>query len=221
MDIIYSIIDFIIHIDVHLTELVADYGTWCYAILFLIIFCETGLVVTPFLPGDSLLFMAGALIALPTNDLTLGIMLVLLYVAAIAGDASNYTIGHFFGKKLFSNKKSKIFKQKHLQKTEEFYAKYGGKTIFLARFVPIVRTFAPFVAGMGKMSYKRFAVFNVTGGIVWVSFFILAGYFFGNFSFVQQNLKFLLVAIIIISVIPAIIEVIRQKIGASKKPHNV
>ncbi|MDR0927551.1 MAG: DedA family protein [Ignavibacteria bacterium] len=211
MEFIQLIIDFILHIDVHLAQLVADYGTWVYAILFVIIFCETGLVVTPFLPGDSLLFMAGALSAIPGSAIEAEVMVGILIVAAVGGDALNYTIGKFFGKKLFSNPDSKIFKQKYLKKTEDFYAKYGGKTIFLARFVPIVRTFAPFVAGMGKMSYKRFGTFNIVGGICWVSLFTFAGKLFGNIDIVQRNLKLIVVAIIMISVMPAVIEVIREK----------
>jgi len=161
MDLIHFLIDFILHIDVHLAELVAEYGIWVYAILFLILFCETGLVVTPFLPGDSLLFVAGALSALPTNDLNVHLMVLLMVIAAIVGDALNYTIGRLFGEKLFSNPNSKIFRRSYLDKTHSFYERHGGKTIILARFVPIVRTFAPFVAGMGHMSFRHFAMYNV------------------------------------------------------------
>ena len=206
MEIIQFVFDFIIHIDVHLTTLVAEYGVWVYAILFCIVFCETGLVVTPFLPGDSLLFMAGALTAVPDSSLNIFFIVGLIIIAAILGDGVNYSIGKYFGKKLFSNPNSKIFKQKYLKQTEEFYAKHGGKTIVLARFVPIIRTFAPFVAGMGKMAYRRFGMFNISGGIAWVCIFCFAGYFFGNLDFVQNNLKFILVAIIIISVIPILFE---------------
>ena len=211
MDFIQFIIDFILHIDVHLAELIAQYGIWVYAILFLIIFCETGLVVTPFLPGDSLLFVAGALGSLPTNNINVHIMALALILAAILGDSSNYLIGRFFGEKLFSNRDSKIFKQSYLEKTHGFYEKYGGKTIILARFVPIVRTFAPFVAGMGHMNYRHFSVFNVTGGIIWVVIFIYAGYFVGGLPFVQENLKLLILGIIVVSVLPGVIEVIRNK----------
>lgn len=211
MDFIQFIIDFILHIDVHLAELIAQYGIWVYAILFLIIFCETGLVVTPFLPGDSLLFVAGALGSLPTNNINVHIMALALILAAILGDSSNYLIGRFFGEKLFSNRDSKIFKQSYLEKTHGFYEKYGGKTIILARFVPIVRTFAPFVAGMGHMNYRHFSVFNVTGGIIWVVIFIYTGYFFGGLPFVQENLKLLILGIIVVSVLPGVIEVIRNK----------
>lgn len=211
MDIIQQIIDFILHIDVHLAELIAQYGLWIYAILFLIIFCETGLVVTPFLPGDSLLFVAGALASIGSNNLNIHLLVLLLITAAILGDACNYLIGKYFGEKLFSNPKSKIFKQSYLKKTHDFYEKHGGKTIILARFVPIVRTFAPFVAGMGKMNYPRFFSYNVIGAIVWVVLFAYAGYFFGEMEFVKKNLSILIFAIIFVSIIPAIIEIIRQK----------
>ncbi len=217
MDFIAFLIDFILHIDVHLAEMVAQYGVWVYGILFLILFCETGLVVTPFLPGDSLLFVAGALSALPTNDLNVHTMVALMVVAAIIGDAVNYTIGRLFGEKLFSNPNSKIFRRSYLDKTHAFYARHGGKTIILARFVPIVRTFAPFVAGMGHMSYRHFALFNVVGALLWVLLFTYAGYYFGNFPMVQENLKLLIVAIIVLSVLPGVIEIIRHKRAASRQ----
>ncbi|MDM3751376.1 DedA family protein [Proteus mirabilis] len=215
-DLIKFLIDFILHIDVHLAELVAQYGTWVYAIIFLIIFCETGLVVTPFLPGDSLLFVAGALSALDTNDVNVHLMVLLLLFAAILGDAVNYSIGRIFGEKLFSNPNSRIFKREYLDKTHAFYEKHGGKAIILARFVPIVRTFAPFVAGMGKMSYRHFAFYNVTGAIAWVLLFTYAGYFFGDLDIVQKNLKLLIVAIIVISILPGVIEVIRHRRASAK-----
>ncbi|MFI8416817.1 DedA family protein [Serratia sp. NPDC078593] len=217
MDIITFIIDFILHIDVHLAELVAQYGMWVYAILFLILFCETGLVVTPFLPGDSLLFVAGALASLPTNDLNVHTMVALMVTAAILGDAVNYTIGRLFGEKLFSNPNSKIFRRSYLDKTHQFYEKHGGKTIILARFVPIVRTFAPFVAGMGHMSYRHFAAYNVIGAFVWVLLFTYAGYLFGNVPVVQENLKLLIVAIIVVSILPGIIEIWRHKRAAARQ----
>ncbi|MEE4407484.1 MULTISPECIES: DedA family protein [unclassified Serratia (in: enterobacteria)] len=217
MDIIKFVIDFILHIDVHLAELVAQYGMWVYAILFLILFCETGLVVTPFLPGDSLLFVAGALAALPTNDLNVHTMVALMVGAAILGDAVNYTIGRLFGDKLFSNPNSKIFRRSYLDKTHQFYEKHGGKTIVLARFVPIVRTFAPFVAGMGKMSYRHFAAYNVIGALVWVLLFTYAGYLFGDLPIVQENLKLLIVAIILVSILPGIIEIWRHKRAAARQ----
>ncbi|WP_338858481.1 DedA family protein [Serratia marcescens] len=217
MDIIKFIIDFILHIDAHLAELVAQYGMWVYAILFLILFCETGLVVTPFLPGDSLLFVAGALAALPTNDLNVHTMVALMAVAAIIGDAVNYTIGRLFGEKLFSNPNSKIFRRSYLDKTHQFYEKHGGKTIILARFVPIVRTFAPFVAGMGHMSYRHFAAYNVIGALVWVLLFTYAGYLFGDLPVVQENLKLLIVGIIIVSILPGVIEIWRHKRAAARQ----
>ncbi len=216
MEFIHYIVDFILHIDVHLTELVAQYGVWVYAILFLILFCETGLVVTPFLPGDSLLFVAGALAALPSNTLDVHLMALLMVIAAVAGDAVNYTIGRLFGDKLFSNPNSKIFRRSYLEQTHKFYEKHGGKTIILARFVPIVRTFAPFVAGMGRMSYRHFATYNVIGALFWVLLLTYAGYLFGNVPLVQNNLKFVIVAIIVVSVLPAIFEVIRHRKTASK-----
>ncbi|MBD2809576.1 DedA family protein [Xenorhabdus sp. Vera] len=211
------IVDFILHIDAHLAELVANYGDWVYGILFLIIFCETGLVVTPFLPGDSLLFVAGAISALDSNDLNVHIMVALMITAAIIGDAINYTIGRIFGEKLFANPNSKIFRRSYLDKTHEFYEKHGGKAIILARFVPIIRTFAPFVAGMGKMSYRHFAAYNIIGAFIWVLLFTYAGYLFGDMPVIQQNLKLLIVAIIFISILPGIIEIWRHRRAASKK----
>ena len=212
MEFLQLIIDFILHIDHHMVQLVQDYHLWTYAILFVIIFCETGLVVTPFLPGDSLLFVAGAITALPEMPLEIGYLVVVVFTAAVIGDSCNYMIGHFFGKNLFSNPDSRIFKQSYLDKTHDFFRKYGGKTIILARFVPIVRTFAPFVAGMGKMNYYYFMIYNLTGAALWVGIFCFAGYFFGDLPFVQQNLKLLLLAIIVISVLPAVIEVIRARL---------
>lgn len=217
MDFIHLIVDFILHIDAHLAELVAEYGIWVYAILFLILFCETGLVVTPFLPGDSLLFVAGALASLATNDLNVHIMVILMVIAAVLGDAVNYTIGRLFGEKLFSNPDSKIFRRSYLDKTHAFYERHGGKTIILARFVPIVRTFAPFVAGMGHMSYRHFAFFNVTGAVIWVLLFTYAGYLFGNLPVIQENLKLLIVGIIVLSVLPGVIEVIRHRRAAARQ----
>lgn len=217
MDAIRFIIDFILHIDVHLAELVAAYGVWVYAILFLILFCETGLVVTPFLPGDSLLFVAGTLSALPSNDLNVHLMVVLMVIAAILGDAVNYTIGRLFGAKLFSNPDSKIFRQSYLDKTHAFYERHGGKTIILARFVPIVRTFAPFVAGMGHMSYRHFAFYNVIGALLWVLIFTYAGYFFGTIPLIQENLKVVMVLIILASVLPGVYEVVRHKRAAARQ----
>ena len=195
MEFFSFIIDFILHIDQHLTELAAQYGVWIYGILFLIIFCETGLVVMPLLPGDSLLFAAGSIAAI--GEMNIHLMVVLLIIAAILGDAVNFMIGKFFGEKLFANPNSKIFKQSHLQKTQQFYAKHGGKTIILARFIPIVRTFAPFVAGMGHMTYHHFLAYNVIGGVLWVTLFSYLGYFFGNLPIVKDNLSLVLIAIIV------------------------
>ncbi len=206
---IATIIDFILHIDQHLVSLAAQYGVWIYAILFLIVFCETGLVVTPFLPGDSLLFAAGGIAAI--GSMNIHLMVALLIAAAIIGDAVNFMIGKYFGEKLFANPDSKIFKRSYLDKTHAFYEKYGGKTIIIARFVPIVRTFAPFVAGMAKMDYGKFIRYNVIGAVLWVVLFSYIGYFFANTEFVKKNLGLVLIAIIVISVLPAVIEVIRAK----------
>ena len=206
---ITDLIDFILHIDQHLQTLSAEYGVWIYAILFLIVFCETGLVVTPFLPGDSLLFAAGGIAAI--GSMNIHLMVALLIAAAIIGDAVNFMIGKYFGEKLFANPDSKIFKRGYLDKTHAFYEKYGGKTIIIARFVPIVRTFAPFVAGMAKMDYSKFIRYNVIGAVLWVVLFSYIGYFFANTEFVKKNLGLVLIAIIVISVLPAVIEVIRAK----------
>lgn len=206
---IATVIDFILHIDQHLVALSAQYGAWIYAILFFIVFCETGLVVTPFLPGDSLLFAAGGIAAI--GSMNIHVMVGLLISAAILGDAVNFMIGKYFGEKLFANPHSKIFKRSYLDKTHAFYEKYGGKTIIIARFVPIIRTFAPFVAGMAKMDYAKFIRYNVIGAVVWVVSFSYLGYFFANTEFVKKNLGLVLIAIIVISVLPAVIEVIRAK----------
>ncbi|QMV63053.1 membrane-associated protein [Ectopseudomonas oleovorans] len=211
MEFIQLVIDFILNIDQHLTELTAAYGPWVYGILFLIVFCETGLVVTPFLPGDSLLFVAGAIALHGTLDVHL--LVVLLIIAAILGDALNYSIGRFFGLRLFSNPESKIFRREHLALTRSFYARHGGKTIILARFVPIVRTFAPFVAGMSHMSYRRFAAYNVVGAILWVTSFTYAGYWFGNLPVIKNNLHYLIVGIILVSVLPSLFALLRQRMA--------
>lgn len=209
-----TVIDFILHIDQHLTALSAQYGMWIYAILFLIIFCETGLVATPFLPGDSLLFAAGGIAAV--GGMNIHIMVLILLVAAILGDAVNFTIGKYFGAKLFSNPDSKIFRRAYLEKTHAFYEKHGGKTIIIARFVPIVRTFAPFVAGMGDMHYGRFIRYNIIGALAWVLLFSYLGYFFANIPLVKNNLGLVLGAIIVISILPAVIEIVRAKYAAKK-----
>ena len=209
-----TVIDFILHIDQHLTALSAQYGMWIYAILFLIIFCETGLVATPFLPGDSLLFAAGGIAAV--GGMNIHIMVLILLVAAILGDAVNFMIGKYFGAKLFSNPDSKIFRRAYLEKTHAFYEKHGGKTIIIARFVPIVRTFAPFVAGMGDMHYGRFIRYNIIGALAWVLLFSYLGYFFANIPLVKNNLGLVLGSIIVISILPAIIEIVRAKYAAKK-----
>lgn len=198
------LIDFVLHIDVHLGQIISTYGFATYVILFLIIFVETGLVFMPFLPGDSLLFAAGAFAAL--GSLNIVTVLVLLIIAAIVGDTCNYWIGHFFGKKLVDNPRIPINKE-HIEETQKFFDKHGGKTIILARFVPIVRTFAPFVAGIGNMSYKHFLSYNVIGGITWVLIATGAGYFFGNIPFVQENFSLIILVVILISVLPMAIPV--------------
>ena len=194
-----GLIDFILHIDVHLAEIISRYGVATYGILFFIIFAETGFVVTPFLPGDSLLFAAGAFAALGT--LNLWLLLTLLMIAAVGGDTINYWIGHFFGERLIKHKRIPI-KPEHIVQTEEFFKKHGGKTIVLARFVPIVRTFAPFVAGIGKMHYGYFISYNVIGGVLWILLFTMSGYFFGNIPAVQHNFTLVIMAIVILSVLP-------------------
>ncbi|MBP8814725.1 MAG: DedA family protein [Laribacter sp.] len=209
MEFISFIIDFVLHIDQHLLELVAAYGPWIYLILFLIVFAETGLVVTPFLPGDSLLFVAGAIAAM--GEMNVHLLVALLILAAVLGDAVNYAVGHFFGMKLFSNPDSRIFRRQYLDKTHDFYARHGGKTIILARFVPIVRTFAPFVAGVGRMTYRHFFSYNIVGALTWVLSFSYAGYFFGNLPVVKSNLSLLILAIIVVSVLPGVIEIWRSR----------
>lgn len=210
MEFIRTLIDFVLHIDHHLVEIVNDYRTWTYLILFLIIFAETGLVVTPFLPGDSLLFAAGAIIAKPETTLSILLMCVLLIIAAVLGDMVNYHVGKFIGVKAFSGR-YKFLKVEYLNTTQQFYTKHGGKTIIYARFIPIIRTFAPFVAGIGTMSYGRFATFNIAGGIAWVTSFLFLGYFFGGLPVIKDNFTYVIFGIIFVSILPPIIEVIRQK----------
>ena len=208
MELVKAIISFILHIDTHLGEIISQYGPWAYVLLFLIIFAETGLVFTPFLPGDSLLFAAGAFSAL--GSFSLMPLLMLLWLAAFLGDTANYWIGHFFGEKILANPRIPI-NQEHIDKTQKFYDKHGGKTIILARFVPIVRTFAPFVAGVGKMNYGNFVTYNAIGGALWVLLFTLAGYFFGNIPAVKHNFSVVILAIIGISVLPMVWEVIKNR----------
>ncbi|MDK4576607.1 DedA family protein [Kingella kingae] len=210
---IATIIDFILHIDQHLVALTAQYGAWLYAILFWIVFCETGLVVTPFLPGDSLLFAAGAVAAASQGNLNVHAVVGVLLIAAILGDTVNFAIGKYFGAKLFANPNSKIFKQEYLHKTHAFYEKYGGKTIILARFVPIVRTFAPFVAGMGDMNYSKFIRYNIIGALAWVLSLTYLGYLFGNLPMVKDNFGKVVIGIIVVSVLPMVFEMIKAKMG--------
>ena len=214
MEFLKKLIDIVLHMSEHLDWLVGQFGPWLYVILFLIIFCETGLVVTPFLPGDSLLFAVGALAARTPEpgawSLNIWILVTTLIIAAILGDSVNYWIGKVFGNKL-PQRFPRLIKPQHLQKTHDFYERYGGKTIIIARFVPIVRTFAPFVAGIGKMTYSRFMTFNVTGALLWIGLLLPAGYFFGNFDIVKKNFSLVVLAIIFISILPAIIEFIRER----------
>jgi membrane-associated protein len=210
---LHQLLDYVLHLDVHLTSGAAALGPWFYAVLFLILFAETGLIVTPFLPGDSLLFAVGALTATPGSTLSLPLLAVLLVVAAVVGDAVNYAAGRAIGPRIFKRDDSWWLNKKHLHRAQEFYERYGGKAIFLSRFVPIVRTFAPFVAGIGQMSYRRFAAWNVAGGFLWVVTFLYAGSFFGNQPVVKRNFHLVIVAIIVISVIPIAVEWLRARRG--------
>jgi membrane-associated protein len=213
MDFIRTAIDVFLHLDAHLAEIIARYGGWTNLILFLVVFCETGLVVTPFLPGDSLLFAAGTFAALGSLDP--GLLIVLLSVAAILGDTVNYWVGSYIGPRAFTGE-IRWLKREYLDRTHAFYEKHGGKTIILARFIPIIRTFAPFVAGVGAMTYPRFLLYNVVGGILWVTLFVLAGYFFGNLPAVRQNFTYVILAIIALSVMPIVVEFVkaRRRAGA-------
>jgi membrane-associated protein len=208
MEFIAYLIDLFVHLDKHLSQIVSHYGTSTYAILFFVIFAETGFVFTPFLPGDSLLFAAGAIAAL--GALNPHLLVILLITAAVCGDNTNYWIGHFIGPKVF-DKKIRFLKKEYLDKTHAFYVKHGGKTTIIARFIPIIRTFAPFVTGIGRMNYLRFLMFDVFGGVMWVSLFIYAGFFFGNIPVVKKNFSVVIFAIIFISVLPAVIEFIKHK----------
>jgi membrane-associated protein len=217
LDLIKKLVDFIIHIDRHLAEIIGQYGLWTYAILFLIIFAETGLVIMPLLPGDSLLFAAGAFSAKPETGLNVHLMAFLLFVAAFLGDTLNYWIGHKIGPAVFKREDSIWLRKKHLEKAHAFFEKYGGRAVILARFVPIVRTFVPFVAGAGSMTYSRFLAYNLIGGFVWIYFFIYAGFMFGNQPFVQKNFKLVILAIIILSVVPIVVEVLREWLKARRE----
>lgn len=204
-----KLIDIFLHLDRELAMVIGAYGSWTYALLFLIVFCETGFVVTPFLPGDSLLFAAGAFAA--TGALDIYLVTILLIIAATIGDTVNYWIGFFIGPKIFTREESFFFRRHHLVAAQHFYEKHGGKTIIIARFMPIIRTFAPFVAGIGKMSYGRFLLFNVTGGILWVTLFVFGGYFVGNIPVVKENFHYVIIAIVVVSVLPGIIRLIRRE----------
>jgi membrane-associated protein len=215
MDLVMMLIDFVLHIDRHLRTLCADYGTWVYVILFVIVFCETGLVVTPFLPGDSLLFAVGSMAAIGALDLV-GVMLILI-VAAILGDTVNYSAGHYVGPKVFHEDHGRFLNKEYLLRTHRFYERHGGKTIVIARFLPIIRTFAPFVAGIGSMSYPRFLFFNVFGGVLWVLLFVLSGYWFGNMPVVQKNFSLVILALVLIPAIPSVVEVVRIQIARRRQ----
>lgn len=216
MEFLATFIDIVLHLDKHLQVLIQNYGIWIYMILFLIIFCETGLVVTPFLPGDSLLFVSGALAA--TGNMHVHTLFLILVAASFLGDNTNYWIGRFFGPKVFSREGSLLLNPKHLERTQGFYDRHGGKTIVIARFVPIVRTFAPFVAGIGRMMYARFMMFAAVGALVWIGSLVYAGYFFGNIPWVKNNLSLVIIGIVVISILPGIIEFLRRKFSARTNP---
>jgi len=213
VDLIPYLLDILLHLDRHLGEIIRDFGVWTYLILFVIVFCETGLVVTPILPGDSLLFAVGTFAALGALDLA--VSLIMLSVAAVAGDSTNYAIGYRVGPSVFRGERSRWLNREYLDRTHRFYERHGPKTIVIARFVPIVRTFAPFVAGIGRMTYSRFLTYNVAGGIAWIAIFVLGGYFFGSIPVVKRNFTVVIFAIIVISVLPAVIEILRQRVRPS------
>lgn len=209
MEFLATLIDIALHLDQHLQALVAAYGAWVYLILFLIVFCETGLVVTPFLPGDSLLFVAGAVAA--AGGMNIHLLVLLLIVAAVLGDAVNYSIGHYLGPRVFNSRESRWLNPRHLERAHAFYERHGGKTIIIARFVPIIRTYAPFVAGAASMSYRQFALYNVCGAVLWVVSLGYAGYFFGNLPLVKDNLTLVILGIIVLSIMPGLIEYLRHR----------
>jgi len=222
MQLLKTFLDIFLHLDQHLNSWATSMGTWLYVLLFGVLFAETGLVVTPFLPGDSLLFAVGALAALDGSPINIVLVIVVMFVAAVLGDATNYSIGKWIGPAAFKSESSRLLNKKHLLKTQAFYEKHGGKTIVIARFMPIIRTFAPFVAGIGKMEYRRFAMFNVSGAALWVVSVTLLGYIFGNAEPVKKNFHYVVVAIIVISVMPMVIEIIRDRMkaraAAAEKP---
>jgi len=213
MELIGTFVEYFLHLDKHLGQVIQTYGFWTYLILFLIIFCETGLVVTPILPGDSLLFAAGTFAAI--GALRPEVLFVLLSIAAVAGDSVNYAIGHRIGPRVF-RENYRFLKREYLDRTEQFYERHGGKTIIIARFMPIIRTFAPFVAGVGSMRYPRFLAYNVIGGIAWIGLFVWGGYFFGNIPVVKRNFTLVIVGIIFVSILPGIIEFLRHRYGAPR-----
>lgn len=206
MDWLHTVVDLFLHLDKHLVEWAAYFGPWLYVVLIAIVFAETGLVITPFLPGDSLLFAVGALCALDDSPVRLDVMMLFLIFAGVAGDAVNYWIGHFVGPRVFTHEQSRLLNKKHLIRTQRFYERHGGKTIILARFVPIVRTFAPFVAGIGRMEYRRFAVYNIIGAVVWVSSFMFLGFWFGSNELVKRNFSLVILGIIFVSILPILVE---------------
>ena len=213
MEWIGTFVDFFLHLDQHLGQVIQAYGFWTYLILFLIIFCETGLVVTPILPGDSLLFAAGTFAAI--GALRPDVLFVVLSIAAVAGDSVNYAIGHAIGPRVF-RENYRFLKREYLDRTEQFYERHGGKTIIIARFMPIIRTFAPFVAGVGSMRYPRFLAYNVAGGIAWIGLFVYGGYFFGNIPVVKRNFTLVILGIIFVSILPGIIEFVRHRYGTAR-----
>lgn len=214
MELINNFIELFMHLDKHMNVVIQTYGLWTYLLLFLVIFCETGLVVTPLLPGDSLLFAAGTFAAL--GSLEIGWLFVLLSLAAIAGDTVNYWIGHYVGPKVFHKENVRFLNKEYLDRTHRFYEKHGGKTIVIARFIPIIRTFAPFVAGIGRMTYGRFISYNVLGGLAWIAIFTFGGYYFGNIHAVRNNFTLVILAIIFVSVLPGVIEFLNQRYRSSQ-----
>ncbi len=214
MELITTFVEYFLHLDKHLNVVIQTYGFWTYLLLFVIIFCETGLVVTPILPGDSLLFATGTFAAL--GSLNVEVLFVLLSIAAVGGDSVNYSIGYAIGPKIFSQQDTRFFKKEYLDRTHQFYERHGGKTIIIARFMPIIRTFAPFVAGIGSMTYPRFLTYNVAGGVAWIGLFVYGGYFFGNIPVVKRNFTLVIMAIIFISILPGIIEYLRHRFRAQQ-----
>ncbi len=213
MDLILLLVDFILHFDEHLRQIILNYGTLTYLFLFLIIFCETGLVVTPFLPGDSLLFAAGAFAA--AGSLEVGLLFALLFAAAVLGDSCNYGIGRTLGQRVTD---SNVIKSEHIEKTHRYFEKYGGKTLIIARFAPFLRTFAPFVAGVGRMTYRRFLSFSLAGGFLWIGLFTFGGYFFGNLPVIKENFKLIILGVIVVSLLPSVIELLRHRLKPVKTP---